>query len=239
MIIQALIIWLFLPKIYQVDQCELMMDNHFNKMKSLTDLKEGQTGFLEMEVFSKANPLKKTVKDVTLSSSLYVSKKGYVFNSTTISVFQDEKDAIMVVHPQKRIIIGPALEKNKEEQLANLTSLQELILSTKKEMNCSEVQLRNQEFTQTRLIPGDDIKDTYQMKEISFFFNSNNELKTVNVSFTNSNDFLFQRFDYKSMDLDVKNWKPKPAEEYVFDRNNKLLTEYQGYTIIDNRRDDK
>ncbi|SNT14326.1 hypothetical protein SAMN05421640_2491 [Ekhidna lutea] len=233
-----LIAYLLSGAVSTQEPCIQYLEGHFERMKSFSELVEGKTYFLEMEMFYKDNPLKEGGSDVNLNSTLYVNTEQYVFESSTISVYQDNSDAFMIVHPQKKIIRREPIKVNHAEQFEKVTQLQEEILKTNQGVTCTDKKVDSNINMIVTLKPSAEIVKNDMVTEVEFEFSDNKKLKEVSVNFSSNHQFLLQRITYVNMDLDVKSWKNRPVTDYVFMKEGQLNERYKNYQIIDNRNID-
>ncbi len=215
--------------------CLNLLEAHFIKMKSFSELEEGKTYFLAMKMFYKDNPLREGGSDLQVESSLFVNKEQYVFESSTISVYQDSKDAFVVIHPQKKIIRRNSFKINHTEQYEKLIQLQESILTTNQRVECRP----SNTGVEVMLIPDQLLTAKEKIRSVSFLFDEKESLKEVGISYVSTHQFLHQRMVYESIDLDVKNWKNKTAYSYVLRDDKRAVEQFSSYEIIDNRSIDR
>lgn len=185
-------------------------------------------------MWDKSTPTVNT--DVKIWANMYRMK----YATPDIEVYQDNRDAFMIIHSKKKIIWGQSeMKEGKDamDQIAKIAALKDTMLNHSTVLKCEIFEKDGKELLRMIIKVNADVREIYNVEQMEFIYdNSSGNILRINTDFIPSYEakrmeitYLKNEYDYKGVKLD------KPVSEKIVSRSNLLLPKYKEYQLIDNR----
>ena len=170
--------------------------------------------------------------------NIYMSKDQLHYLTNDIEVYQDFRDAFMIIHSKKIVMWTiSAINREKEKRLKDLIQLRDTLFHYCEVKNCENQKYsdgRNIQKTTLKLHP--DAQRTFKMNTISYWYDLDKEVVTkVVTDFIPGYEAKKMTVIYKNINLDSDKKLHKPVAGLILNKKLKLLSKYKGYHLIDNR----
>ena len=242
-IIYCLVIWIMLVIVPSIafaqgkDNCKGLVVKHFNQMQDVGVPGENSA---HRYIYSTHNKLFPEYGSNTKKMKLdYVVGKGLtIYESSYVSMYKDQQEGYLVVHPQKKILIFSSKENSRtQEDLKIVSSFQDSVFVFMTEKECKVIKENNIVIKRGVFTPSLAMNRKIGLTKIVADIEpeSGKVLKIENF-FEKPSKYQWQEMVYHEVDLKYKGKLPKNARDKVFSTSNALLAKYQNYEIIDQRK---
>ena len=171
------------------------------------------------------------VSDVTM----YRDKYKMHFFSDQATIYQDEKEVYVVLKSQKVVVINSTKKEiNSKRESDDFVELRKEFL-----LNCTVIKCaysKNDSSLKTiELKANDDMNGALNIIKMIYTYNPKTGT-IINTTVQYDEDYKVKEIviDYKTFELQ-SDYKFNTARKYVMSRNNRLLSKYTGYEVVDNR----
>jgi hypothetical protein len=219
------------------EQCLALLKEHNRKMAQIAFPADGQVYYFESE---QQIDMWDSISEpsVKMNVKIIMSSNQIQYYTNDIELYQDERDAFMVVKPKKMIAWSTSsLNELKGERFKELTKTQDTLLAVSTVTSCRTVKDGEKSTTIMVLTPKADAQRAFKVKTATYWFNNvTKRVEEVVIEFMPGYDAKRRTTSYKTMDLNYKLIKlNKPVLGLVLDKKNKPLSKYKGFQLIDNR----
>ncbi len=216
-------------------QCLTPVKEYVNESARHTEPKEGQIYFMQFSV--KSIPASKFSSEIAIvSSKIFRSKGQLIYETKDVDIYQDELNAFMIIHPNKRIIWSKEPEKIKNEATNKIAALQKNLLESSQLIDCSiSVAENGHDIISIKLKTSDDIKNEFKVAySLMKFDRTLNQLLKVETIYEPDQPLARQIIEYQKLDYNYKGMKIKPAKSMIFNSKGQVKPEFKQYTFIEN-----
>ncbi len=178
-------------------------------------------------------PGKKTNVRQHTESKIYRGQHRLYFESEKVQIYQDLKEAFLVLHPLKRIIWHKDREALKQV-IPDMGRQQEWILEHSAQQYCRPLNDDKEENPwQAKLTMDETVRKEHGVKALLIDFRkATGEPLKVTTLYEDGHQYLRRTMYYHQVDYDYRHKRIGTARSYVFSKNNTLLPRLQGYELI-------
>jgi hypothetical protein len=155
-----------------------------------------------------------------------------------MSGYQDEKDAFMVMHPQRTIVWGKGGTRPDASVLRIVWGkIQDTLIEVSIVKSCQESIVSGKRVKKILLEPNKKFKDYSRVDRMEYILDIEQEkLLEVTMYYLPGEEFISKAVTYHQI-----NWKAKLDMSVgvyyrIFNTNNKFHKKYSNYTLVDNRK---
>lgn len=227
---------LFLMQIsWAQEDCLTPIRQYVEKMANVSEPQPGQIYFMQFTV--QTIPAKdSSLEPSKVESKIYKGKDKLIMESGDVAIYQDEKDAFMVIHPLKRIVWTKKEEKTEKSKPFEMGDLQKLILSESKMIYCKKIEPNEGDVIQVKLKMNEKISDDIKVDFLIIDFdNSAGRIIKVQSVFGPGQQLDRQIVAFQNIDFNYSGKKIPAARTMIFKSNGELLAGLANYSLIDNQ----
>jgi hypothetical protein len=217
------------------DNCLEFLTNYNNHLSDIQKISGDSVLVLSYSVVNMLNDYSIPTSD---SICMIISDKMIQYNSGYFDLFQDTKNSFVILKsPRKILINNSSMREGKYRDLSHITMFRDSVLDRCTVEKCTDiVSPENIKQRNIQLAFDDKLRDAMNISRQKLYFNLDSGLleKLITIYSPGSE---YKRTTIKIHELVIKNKKRlnTTATERVFARNGKLLSQYKGFKIIDNR----
>jgi hypothetical protein len=213
----------------QLSDCKDQLISIVRSMQGIDRPAIGRTHFLAFDIQSTARNAPTSVSNISNTSiSISITTEKYSYESDYISMFVDEKDQFIIIHPKKLIL------KKKNPEGVDRIDFRKEILSTFQDsiLKYGEVFICDKfkgGIHNISIRPPDNLRKSLQINKIEYVIDiTNNTLKEVTVFYIAPHKLKKQKVTYKEIGLNI----PSKRLNWIFDHRGLLKAEYKSYQLI-------
>ncbi|MCT4579946.1 MAG: hypothetical protein N4A35_00900 [Flavobacteriales bacterium] len=167
---------------------------------------------------------------------LYKNKEHVHFFSKEGNLFKDSENMFLVLPAQKLIVADKVTEEMSGMGYNDdFLELRKKFLLSSELVSC-EITDSLQGIKQVVLRVKEDLEGIVEIEEMSYQYNTKQK-KVVSTTVLYSNDYKIKKLMTTYLDVNPNStYKFKRSTRYVLANNNKLLSKYNGFELIDNRK---
>lgn len=176
-----------------------------------------------------------------LNVKLWMSKNYLKYITPDIQVFQNEKDAVMIVNSRKLIIRSSAEDlENDDSQLRKkelFTKLKDTLYKSLVAVKCDTYEdTKGVKHTKIFFSSPEFIQEKFKITEMIYQLDAtNNKMERTTTFFSKKSDMKRSAVVYNEISKSKKNTGNENFINNIFTRKDKLKSKYVGYQLIDNR----
>lgn len=220
----------------KAQDCADLLKDYASKISQFNAPEKSKVYYMNIDVssdYKEGNSLKKK----NMNIRMFISKNKVHYISDVVSIFADEDDYIVIMHPQKIIIRADGrLNENISEMNKNYGLIYNQLIDSSEVYSCKNINENGRSLKYFHLIPDENHKKAYKTDKVKYYFDLKSQMlyKTI-VYFTNS-AVVKQTTVFNDIDFDYKKTKIKKAKNMLFDLNNNILPQYRHYQYINNKK---
>ncbi len=168
---------------------------------------------------------------------LLMSKDQIHTITDEIEMYQDVRDAFLIIHSKKMVIWNSStIRADKEKKLKELAGLSDTLFDLCRIKICQKVPVKNREMGQLLMIPEEELKASLNVRSLNLLYEpEDGRIQKVEVEYTPDFDYQKTITTYKTIDFNYKAKMNKPVMARILNKKQELLPAYQGYQLVDNR----
>ena len=155
-----------------------------------------------------------------------------------MSGYQDEKDAFMVVHPNKSIIWSKGGKRPDASVLRDQAGrFQDTLVEMSVLKSCELVTWNGRSVKKIVLEPIKKIKEYTKIVRMEYLLDpEKQQLLQVDMFYQGGEEFISKTITYTTIDWNAKTDMSLGVYYRIFNTNNRLHKRYSTYTLVDNRK---
>jgi shikimate kinase len=176
-------------------------------------------------------------EDSDVDVKIAITASQMIYETSKVCVYKDEKDAIVVVNPQKQIILtrGGKLPYN-ENNFQQISTFQKMMLENSIMKLCKTVEVDGKELKEVTLVPQKELQKSSKIKELIFTYDpKRNTLYQTETHYMPGGMVEKEKIIYYIIDFHYKGTLPEKVIDKVFTSSGKLQGKYKGYKVVDQR----
>ncbi len=217
--------------------CAGLVKDYVRRMQEYGRPKGKEVYFMDMQVNTAYNPeYAKTDSDVRVR--MYLSADKMQYESNYVSLYQDNNDAITIVHPQKLIVWnqGGALPERKESY-ATLLSISDTLFTRSKVASCRNMEEDGRQFREVVLQPDAGYRRSRRVQQVVYHYDiSEKRVYRSTIYYTEEASRRRETTTYHRLSFNQSAMPFSRAERVILQANGKPVGKYSGYELIDNRK---
>ncbi len=218
-------------------ECLTILKKYIKKMESFeSPQKQDVSYFMDMEYKVTMNPKFKSVgTQKNARIRITSAKKYYSYETENLKILYDLNEMIVITDIPKQIVRSSIREAQELEKInkSNLSKFQEQMLEGAIVLDCRQKDAKKNMLIRLKLNP--KITAEKHIDNVSYEFDERGEyVKEVIIFFSNDYSVSQQKIIYHSIDFNYKGYRPQKIQDIII-KNDKLLSAYKGYKLIDNR----
>lgn len=174
-------------------------------------------------------------KDIEIE--ILMSKDQLHYLAGDIVMFQDMRDAFMIIKSRKMIMWSTsAIYEDRQAKMEDLVVFRDTLLELCTIKSCDKVSLDGVELKKIILQPNERARKYLKLEKMEVLYNPEKKwINKVVIDYTRKHEMKKTTVTYDEMNYDFKAKMNKPVMDLIFARNNQLRSVYNGYQLIDNR----
>ncbi|MES2730612.1 MAG: hypothetical protein V4714_02650 [Bacteroidota bacterium] len=223
-------------------ECRKMIDHYLKEMQQYTSPEGNRFYYMHLLITSlpkKGAPVSKASLDSrNIEVKVTAGKNRMMYESTYLSVFQDEKDVFTVIHPRHSIIqtkANPGVGKGKEAMANNVVIGQQKLMQACTVQQCRDTLYEGKLTKIIELVPHAKAMEMYHIKRLTYYYTpAEDRMRKQEIAYTADYSMDRQIITYYTIDLDYQGKLPKSAYAQIFEGGNKhkkLRAAYRQYKI--------
>lgn len=217
-------------------ECRKVLKEYVKKI-SLVNYPSGtQVYYMDMDIAYKIRNTENP--ELKMHVEVLMSKDQLSYNSNYVSVFQDEKDAFMVLHAQKTILRSKGgKSEDRELNKSRLTIFQDTIIDLSKIKQCTNIKQEGKDVMMIELEPNEYAKKTYFVKSLKFYYDPiEKALKKISIFYTDEYKMEECTVSYNKVNYNYKGWSSRSAYDKVLSKTGQPVAKFKNYKIVDNTK---
>lgn len=170
---------------------------------------------------------------------MWMNKDHLQYITPDIEVYQDKRDAFMIIHSKKKVIWGQSdMESAGMGRVEKIVSLQDTLFDLSVPLLCEIYSTKEgKEMIRLVLKTNNAGRELFNIDQIEYTYNNQTgNPERVITNFIPSYGIKRSVVTYKANDNNYKGLKlDKPVSHKIVSSNNSLLAKYKGYQLLDNR----
>lgn len=223
-------------------ECRKMIDNYLKEMQQYTTPESNRWYYMHLLITTVPKPgtpfVRASLDNRNVEVKVTAGKNRMIYESTYLSVYQDEKDVFTVIHPRKAIIWSkpdPDVSKGKEVMAQNMVIGQQKLMQACTVRQCRDTTYEGKPTKIIEMVPDAKAKEDYHIERIVYYYTpSESRMRKQEIDFTANYKIDRQIITYYAMNLNYRSKLPKSAYAEIFEGSNKhrkLQPPYRKYQV--------
>jgi hypothetical protein len=217
--------------------CINIIRDYIDRMSLIGVPKDNQTYYLDMKIVTIYAPQTNTAAS-NVGIKMYLNSESMIYETEQFSVYQDESDAFMVLHPQKKIIWNDGGKNpNRDLDRVNIGKSQKALFENGKIVSCQELKYKGIDAKKIVLKVSEADKDALKIEEVVVFYDTGRKMVyEVDIIFEKTQLVRKQVTTYNVINFNYKAKAAGAVRNIIFAGAGRLQPKYKGYTLEKNRR---
>ncbi|TVL99813.1 MAG: hypothetical protein CV087_16325 [Candidatus Brocadia sp. WS118] len=230
---------LVLPVVAQGEQgdCKQRIVISVKNLQKIGKPEPGKVHHLEFNVEATARYTPSNVNNMTKSLvDITITNDQYFYDSDFLSIWTDQQDQFMIMHPKKLIIKSkPSKDIQKiDYRQQMIMDLQDRILDNTDNINCQEIDMSNELIT---IQPNQKIRDSHFIDKIEYTLDrKDHAIHEVTVYYLEPYKLIKQRVEYLALETNIPYSTDLIDKKRVYEANGLINEKYKNYQIVDQGR---
>ena len=214
-------------------ECKGLLEGFASQMAKIELPEPGKMHSLHFSIQTVGNPGHSNLNTL-IDIKITMTKEFYGYSSPQISVFADQAESFVIIHPQRLIVHRDQSYLNTDpEALDKAIELQRVLISRGQFQVCEERTKDNINFKYMMLKMESDFKKRHHIDWVEYWYDlKQDRLKEVIIHYSSTSDKAKQIFTYHEVKLNNRLASPINAKAYVFASNGHLFSKFQQYKVV-------
>jgi len=175
---------------------------------------------------------------VDMNVKILLSKDQMHTLTNDIEIYQDNRDAFMVIHSKKMVMWATStIRTDKKQKLKELSALRDTLFDLCDATACIGVKNRKGEGRNKLTLRARELaRKAFHVSTLQYLYEpQSGKIEQVVISYLPSYEVKRMTTTYKEINFNFKAKINKSVISKILNKNNQLLLKYNGYQLVDNR----
>jgi hypothetical protein len=217
--------------------CVALVRDYVKRMQGYGRPQGKKVYFMDMQVKTVYRP-DYAKSDSDVRSRVYLSADKMQYESAYVSMYQDQYDAITIVHPQKLIVWNPGeISQESKEMYATLSAISDTLFARSKVLVCRDIKEGDRHLRELVLQPDAGYTHSRKVRQVVYHYDIGERrvYKSI-VYYTEDAVRRQETTTYHRLSFNHSAMPFSRAERVIRQANGKLVERYKNYELIDNRK---
>lgn len=217
--------------------CAGLVKDYVKRMQEYGRPRGKDVYYMDMQVSTVYNP-EYAKNDSDVRVRMYLSADKMQYESSYVSMYQDQHDAITIVHPQKLIVWnqGGALPEQKESY-ASLMAISDTLFMRSKVIACRNTEENGRQLREIVLQPDAGYRRSRRVQQVVYHYDiSEKRVYRSTIFYTEESSRRRETTTYHRLNFNQSAMPFNRAERIILQANGKPVAKYSSYELIDNRK---